>query len=587
MESLFSKDTLTYKKKIVYNAGVEAVLDYYANKKNHTTEIQLLFSPFGLPFVPIEVVGTNVNKIITNLTWTKDRANPGGILSCTLSPDARVVKEMVDIINKFTGNLYSRIWGSLGVDLEDLFKPMSLCQLWINGYHVLTGTVRACSRSTSVDNTSKNVSYNLIIEELGNLYNMNTISMDLITQDGLQQQILDSIQTALSAVGTLKAVSVATAIQTILEAFKLTTLTQGMNLSDGFPLSLRLRAERSPVGGIGNLSIAESLTVDANMFQMHSSGGGQQSIWSYLKNFIPNPWMEFFTESGGRTIVTDTVGVPAVLFPGFNYIVSRTVPYSNPLLGTVHPRFYANTLIYDLNALSLVAGGDFIIITDDIISDKTIGVDSVNQATVFHTLYTSGGVINAPDKKDKGIKCAGPLNPFASGGIGTFGIREMFQTIDCTTLQGFGYSTGIIERLAKNIQSQAGVLAKPELSNLLATWFRNQSRFREGNVVVKGMPYARPGMYCLYLPSLSGKKPENIRDIGIYYIDSLTHNYEIDNNNISYTTNLNLIRGVPIPTSIATTALLLFDYELLPPQSGLWDGEYLALKAAREAIAQI
>lgn len=588
MESLFSKDTLTYKKKIVFNAGVESIIDYVNQKKNFVTDIQLLFSPFGLPFVPIEILGTNTNKIITNLTWTKDRNNPGGMLSCEIAPDTYEIKKIVDIINKFTGNLYSKIWGELGVDLEDLFKPMTLCQLWINGYHVMTGTVRSCIRNASVTNTDKTATYSVVLDELGNIYNQSTLSMDLIEQDGLQFQIADSLTMALELVSTIKGTNLSVGLASIVQAFRITALSAGVSLSDGFPLFLRLLAMSNPIGAIANLPMASFINVDSSLFQTHSSGGGQSSVWSFMKNYVPNPWMEFYTESGGRTIVTDTIGVPAVLFPGFNYIVARTVPYSNPLLGTVSPAHFAQTLAFELNALSMIIGGDFIIITDDIISNYSLGFDSSNQNTVFHTLYACGGVTQAADLTDRSIKCVGPLNPFASGGISTFGIREMFQSIDSTSLEGLGAFASYASRIGKNILGLPfEIVSKNALSNLLAVWFRNQSRFREGTVTIRGMPHARAGMYCLYLPSLSGKKPENLRNIGMYYIDSLSHNYSITNNDIEFTTTLNLIRGVPLPMTVAQTALLLFDFEIIPPDPGILDGAYRTLQAIREGISVI
>jgi hypothetical protein len=106
---------------------------------------------------------------------------------------------------------------------------------------------------------------------------------------------------------------------------------------------------------------------------------------------------------------------------------------------------------------------------------------------------------------------------------------------------------------------------------------------REGTVTVKGIPYARAGMYCLYMPPFSNKKSENLRDIGMYYIDSLTHNYTLDNDSTAFTTTLNLIRGVPMPTTLAQTALLLFDFEILPPDSGIADGEHTISRATRAA----
>lgn len=588
MESLFSKSILTYKKKIIFTAGVEAFLEYGNQKKNFVTEIQLLFSPFGLPFVPIEIVGTNMNKVITSLAWTKDRSNPGGMLSLELVPDADEIKKMVKIIDSFSGNMYSKIWGELGVDLEDLIKPMTLCQLWINGYHIMTGTVRSVIRNSNVANNEKNVSYTVSIDELGNIYNMNIISHDLIIKDNMFTTISDSIKKSLELSSTIKGVPLSTGIKSLLNAFKLTNLDAGFSMSDGFPLSFRLQASASPLGGIANFSIATAMTIDSALFQIASGNGGMQTMWGFLKNFIPSPWMEFYTESGGRTIVTDTIGAPAALFPGMNYVVARTVPYSNFITGTVNPAHLDKVLPFDLNFFSMLAGGDFIIITDDMIMNKSLGVDCSNQATVFHANYSSGAASgNSANLADRPIKSVGPLNPFASGGIGTFGIREMFQSIDVTNLIGLGSTKAMANRIAKIFGLPTETLSQSALSNLCALWFRNQSRYREGQITCRGLPYARAGMYCLYLPPLGGKKAENLRDIGIYYIDSLSHNYSLNNTELSFTTTLNLIRGTPMPMTLAQSALLLFDFEIMFPMSGLYDGEYQTLLAIRRGISLI
>jgi len=594
----YASESVKFQKKTVFNAGVEASLEYANPKKNYAPKIQLLFSPFGLPYIPLEILGTNVNSIVNSLSWQKDRNNPGGVLALTITPSIQVIKEMVDILNKYTGNLYSTIWGELGVDLEDLFKPMTLCQLWIDGYHVMTGTVRACQRSCAVGNDSKDVSYSIIIDELGNIYNKNIISFHTLQFDGFQKNLIDDVGLILSSTANLKGVSLAKGIEAIINAWIATTLTafsvdlnydtfdvsnSGMSLSDGLPLALRLLNQANPLGGIANLSFAQNMIVDTNMFE-NQSGNGGSSLWGFLQSFIPNPWMEFFTESGGRTIVTDAVGVPSVLFPGFSYTVARSTPYSNPLIGTVNPIHLEQVTPYDLTVLQMLLFGDFIIITDDDITEKNIGFDSSNQSTIFHAQYGSGGTVHAPDTADKPIHSIGPLNPLASGGRPTFGNIDMFQSINCTHLLNLGITESYTERIVKNkLGFPNKMMSKPALSNLLCTWFRNQSRFREGSVSTRYIPYARVGMYCLYLPSISGRKPENLRDIGIYYIDSLSHNYSRGNDSVNFSTELNLIRGVPLPTSLAQTALLLFDYEILPPESGVSDGEARELSRIRQS----
>jgi len=278
MESLFSQNTLTYQKKIIFTAGVEAGLEYANPTDTFVPRIQLLFSPFGLPFVPIEILGTDVNKIISNFIWTKDRDNPAGILTFEITPDAMVIQSIVNMINKFSGNIYSKIWGDLGVDLEDLFKPFTLCQLWINGYHVTMGTVRSCIRNSSISNDSKEVSYSIIVDELGNLYNRNTLSLDTITADSMQTNIADALKSAMASVAVTQGVPLSTAILSIINAFTLTSLSNSITCSDGFPLTFRLLATPSPVGAIANFSFAMNMFADVQMFMMHSKGGGLQSL---------------------------------------------------------------------------------------------------------------------------------------------------------------------------------------------------------------------------------------------------------------------------------------------------------------------
>lgn len=572
-------------RKIIFNAGFEASMEYAEPKKNRVHKIQLLFSPFGLPFVPIEIIGSDVGSVISSLSWSKDRSNPGGTLGVTITPDAKLIQDIVNILNKFSFNYYTKIWGELGVDLEDLFKPMTLCQFWMDGYHVMTGTVKSCTRSASVQNDSKSVMYSLAIEELGNFYDNNILSMSTLIFDNFVLNKSNDLF-SLTASANIKMIPLSEGIKTLATAFLTTLLNSGVSLSDGFPLFMRMLAVTGPFGGLSNLSFAQNMIVDSTMFELN----GGQSFWGFLKNFIPNPWMELFTESGGRTMVIDKLGSPSILMPGFNYLVSRSVPYSNPLLGIVNPAHYLKVLPFDLDTINLLIGGDFIIITDDDISEKNLGFDSSNQSTVFHTRYSAGSSVMPMDNNDYPIHSVGPMNPLASGGISTFGRRDMFQQINCTHLLNIGISASYVDRIASNtLGLDLTKMSKPALSNLLAVWFRNQSRFREGSVTTRSIPYARAGMYCLYIPSLSGKKPENLRDIGIYYIDSLSHSYSLQNQSVSNTTTLNLIRGVPLPMSIAQTALLLFDFELLPPEIGFGTAgeEYETLKTLRNAVSAI
>lgn len=581
MENIISyADSATkFQKKIIFNAGVESSIRYYEPEQEYCPKIQILISPFGLPFIPIEIVGTDVGKILTTMKFDGDRNNPGGLLTFTLAPDDTMIKEIYEVLRKFpTAGLYSKIWNTLGFNLEDLFKPMALCQLWIDGYHVMTGTVESCHRGSQASNDGHDISYAVTINELGNIYHKNVMRLDTtIAEDLLTSNYIDSTLKAINLTKDIKMIPVAEALRLLITAFKVSVLAeQGLTASDGFPLSFRLMADANPVGAIANLSYCQNIIVNSCFVQM--SG---QSFWDFLKNLLPLPWMEFFTESGGRTIVTEPFGMPSVLLPGVNYVVARSTPYTNPMIGIPNLSHIAALSPYNLSVLSLLAGGDFVIITDDDIIDKNIGCDCTNQATAFWAAYSESNLNPATSRP---IKADGPLNPFATGGMRTFGFNEMRQVINCMQLFGTGAPIESDFIMTKDMISTTGIFSIPAWSNLLALWYRNQSKFREGQVTVKMKPWARKGMVCLYLPTLRGSKVDNARDIGLYYIDSFSHDYSLNNSTASATTTLNLIRGVPLPTSVANSALLLFDFEVLPPGSGLWDGEYDILKTIRMSM---
>jgi hypothetical protein len=571
-------------KKILYNAGYEAIQEYRnrSNIKKKSPKVKLVVAPFATPFIPLELVSQDLGGIIQSCTWAKSRSNAGGAVQVTLAGDNRAIQGLGIMLSK----PLEALWKSVGPDLRDLFKPMTLCQLWRDGYHVMTGYVRSCRRKSQVGS----ITYSVEIDELGSLYSQNLASLNTIWY-GEYQNLFNDVSRFLTAGSTQIGTPLWMTLNSFASAFHASTMTYGncfpsyMRLSDGLPLAFRMVALPPPLGAISTTSLVSQLVTDTTMFQL--SGGS--SFWDYIKSLCPEPFMELFTESGGRTIcvgrsVPTSTGaasigsvmsgispviVPglslAAMLPGFNYIVARTSPYDIPWTG-ITP--WVNLYMFTMGILDLILAGDFVIITDDDVISKDLGQNDSGQYTVFHVEYggknaTGGG--GAGGIRNRPSVARGPAVPLFSGGVRSYGARELHANIAATSMKWGGALYETIERMS----NYAGMpLNIPALSTLLNVWFRNGGKFNEGSITTRAIPYARPGMCLLYMPSVSGSRVDNNRDIGLYYIDNLTDNYQIGQ---ADTTTFSLIRGVPLPMSASAMARLLMDWEIFPPGFNLVD----------------
>ena len=566
------------KGKLIYNAGIETIKEYRQGGivRKNSPSIMFLVSPFFIPYMPIEIVSEDMGGIIQSYNFSKSRSAPGGLATIEIAADERTNRFFGDLFEK-KSPLLNDIWRNFGVDLRDVFKPMSYCQVWRDGYHVFSGYITSCARGANPNKAT----YTITAEELGCILQNNILSFSTI-EFGREQHIINDPTAILSMASRQIGLTLDLSIMAYLNAFAASTLSYGtrgmLRLSDGIPLAMRLIALMPPLGCVSNSSIASRNVADSSMFSVNSG----QSFWDFLRALAPEPFMEFYTESGGRTIVTGRMipttqaeSIAAVttayfnwaalhitpMLPGFNYVVARTAPYDVPWLGTTSwsPLLYK----YTLGVLDLLLGGDFVIITDEDIITKSLGTSMNQQYTAFVCNYGTHAGANPGGRMTRPSIARGSMNPMASGGIRTYGFREYQAAINVLSLEWAGITGQVLERVNRTV----GISV---FSTLLNYWFRNASKFNEGVIVTRGMPYARPGMYLLYLPSLTGKKVDNPREIGVYYIDNVQDSYEIGQ---ADKTTFNVIRGVPIPLNFGNIMKLLFDFEILPPSPNIMDGE--------------
>lgn len=570
--SAFSKGS-----KPMFVAGVEAAIEYqdtsYVKKKS--PKIRLLLNPFLPPLLPIELISEDMGGIILNASVSKSRNQAHGSFSVILAADDSA-------LDQWSGWPLNIIWEAAGRSMKDVFKPMSLAQLWLDGYHAMTGYVRVCRKQTRAGSRT----YTVQFDELGALYTQQIMSEPLILFGEDANVVNNKTKILSSASKQFGYQPLSTTINNYVQAFLASTLNYGLTNfplnylsgSDLLPLAFRMIATAAPLGGISNSSLISQLPTDASLI---SSGGS--SFWDYLKGMVSEPFMEMFTESGGRTICTGklflpapttalaAVGIPPLnltpMLPGFNYLIMRTSPYDNPLIG-VSP-WMPVLGPYTMGVMDLILSGDFIIITDDDVIEKDLGVSDMQQYTAFHTALGGKGASKgiASGNVSRPSYARGPTIPIFPGGQKTFGNRTLFTSFDSTNIQWGTNAAQTIERSWNKSVNAANVHSLSTLTNL---WFRNASKFNEGSIVTRGIPYARPGMVLLYLPSLRTTSIDDPRDIGIYYIDNHTYDYQLGKVNRS---TFSVIRGTPLPFNVNNILTLMMDWEILPPGLNLIDGE--------------
>jgi hypothetical protein len=577
---------------LVYNAGIETTKEYLRGEriKKVSANIKVLINPFIPPLVPIELYSSDMGGLIQTCEWAKSRSMPGGMYTLRIAADDRAITKNI----KAEG-FFKSIWNLMGRSAEDLFKPMAVAQLWIDGYHWMTGYVMQCRKTKQANGE---VFYNVEISELGNLYSQNICSNQTI-YSGISNHTIDDLKKILNLSNKLVGVPLWAALWQYANAFITSSLAYGAGtippywmLSDGLPAAFRFIIQPAPIGGIAINSLLASITTDSTLFK--SAGGS--SFWDFLKTLTPSPYIEMFTESGGRTISVGrlfsggaptgellglgTAGIPlpstgtSIMMPGFSYLIARTSPLGNPLLGLC---LWSVALFpFLMGVFDLIIAGDYVIITDDDVISKDLGKSESQQSTIFQApLGGKAGSGDAAKMFGRPSIAKGPILPFMPGGARTYGAREMTAGISAHSLSWSGVVGQSVEKVAAQTAGfPNSLLPIAALSSLLKYWFRNASNFKEGTVNTRLIPYAKPGMALIYMPSSrEGAKMDNIRDYGIYYIDNVQGAYNIGQ---APNSTFSLIRGVPIPfggAGLANLKHLLWDWQINPIGLNLFDGD--------------
>lgn len=565
--------------KLIYNAGFEATQRYKLGRRTRSSapKVKLVVSPFLPPFVPIEILGADVGDLIINAEWEKSRSVPAGTFTITmLGDDKKFSKAKL-------GYPIRQLWSRLGVSIRDIFKPMTFAKLYVDGYLIMTGYMLACRKSTAAGSPS---TYTMSFVELGELFNHQIVSYKFMLSAG-ENNLAGNPNLFEKGAVEMSAMPLFMTIKYLVSAFLSSTMAlSGKNgilsylkWADGLPASFRFIAQPSPLGGIAFNSYISSSPSD--LHRLSDSGG--QTFWDFLKTLAPEPIMELFTETAGRTICIQRLnpvmsGNPATIFksiaggisarvpgigvtpilPGFSYLICRSTPYDNPLTG-ISPYGLANYAA-GLGAFDLIGAGDFVIVTDNDVISKNLGVSQEQQYTSFTAHYARGK--GAGDLGDgyHPVYATGSLIPIYPGGQRTFGNRVYETQIDMTSTNWSGFAGEKTNSMIWSKFNPISGLNLDVVATQMAVWLRNASKYMEGTISSTGMAYARPGMMLLYLDPKNGQNKDQ-RENGMYYIDNIHGSVAVGETDKM---DFSVIRGTPIPLDSSKLKMLLLDWDILP-----------------------
>lgn len=606
------KSTLNFSRKTIYNAGIESTTDYVtrSNVRERAPKIKLTINPFLPPLIPIDFFGTDLGDLIVSAQWYKNRNEPGGHFTITFVPDDESVRQFVN-----QGPL-KPLTDLLGASLRDVFKPMTLARLEIDGYHIMTGYLKSFRKTT---NPNGQMRYTAVFDELGQLYTWKITERRYLQNGDDDADSWLSSNEAAAAFNPSKMLPLGLAIKKQVDFFIKSTLNYGLSgyptpwftLSDGLPLAARLLAQFASLGGISLNTWMTRLPLNLDYF---TSGG---SFWDYLTALCPSPWMECFTESGGRTICT---GSPLLLFqsnpdareadlssvakdpykvsqdavqkslsglenkltnasvnvsplvPGFSHLIVRSAPYANPMTG-LNP--YAGSILTatELGVFDLMMAGDFVIGSDLEVVSKDLGTSIDQQYTYFDVPWSVqagsfGTMVNRP------AVAQGPNFRLFPGGVRTYGDRVMSQDVSPTNQDLLGLGSQVLgdswlRTLLGPVTSKAPNVSAFTVA--LALYYRNAAKYMEGSFVLEGKAYAKPGMLYIHAAPFKDGSVTDSRELGMYYIDAVNGNYDLEQKD--FTTTLSVIRGTPFGFDMATIGRLLMEWETYTPTYNTSDGE--------------
>jgi hypothetical protein len=232
-------------KTLIYVPGIESSKEYDNGRpvKKESPSIKLVVSPFIPPLLPVEILGADLGGLIIEYSTEKSRSTAGGTFNVTMAADDQAIERLFKRIGG--GEIFSGLWKATGSSLRDLFKPMAYAQLWINGYHKMSGYLRRFTRKKSAGGR---IVYVAEFDELGNLYNQQILGLDTITFDTSEQNVVNTKLKALYPLLSTPGVPLSVAVNLLINAFIVSTLAYGVTGlpttffrgSDGIPLAARL-----------------------------------------------------------------------------------------------------------------------------------------------------------------------------------------------------------------------------------------------------------------------------------------------------------------------------------------------------------
>jgi hypothetical protein len=391
---------------------------------------------------------------------------------------------------------------------KELFRPMTLIDIYIDGKEVMLGVVDSVRKNVIISETKPQKTVKVTGRDLGSILIDHKIWYDRNPDNSaargnfilakpyatFPEEISENIQDLL---------------KTVYENWMKKVVEKDTTLPDGSQIRKFTWSNSKTLSDLMEVDagVSQDMYCDEyNLsFKAHNFEG---AIWDFMKQFVGVPLNEIFVDTGGRELSLSSSQQREKLSEGKCHLICRPTPYDDEKVLDLDKT-------YSKLKISEIAGHT---IDDRFIVSKDLGYSRVKMYTIY-MCYPMAGIIDV----DAGKYFIPPT--YDPDAIPKYAHNPLEVVIN-------GWDSG----KESDFTSMA-----TKLQEKLYQWYRNRDEHLYGSIVIKGRSDIRVGQRLDYRRDPDGNIDDNTEE-GYYYITAVNQDWIYGE---PYKTTLTVDRGIP------------------------------------------